>query len=504
MPDARPLTGLFGKVPAHGDFVRRGLPSSFVGPWDAWLQEAVAAARDALGPRWADAWDAAPPWRFALPAGACGPDAVAGVMLPSVDTVGRRFPVTLAALLAPGEAMPGPAWFERVEAVACAGRAGVADADALCAAIPDPAAPAESYPPPPAGVVGEGLPFATQAEDAGRMAWTAANMPAAPFWAAADGAPGAAGGDDVLAILTGAGAAPEVRDDAGGSSAQGDAPASGQDGAFIASRGDVAPPLYGAGTAPGDGGVAGTFQGDVPAPFPGDALVPFLGDAPAPLSSDGPALPRDDALSLLLGGAGPAPDAAAQAGAAPDAIGLLLGGGGGQAGEKRDAIAPPALGAEADDPLAALIGAGRQGVPDAFAPAPPLAEAPDPLAALIGAGAAAGPPGDTADLLAPMPDPVEPGDPLGALIAAGAGDAPPAGMPAADPFPPFAFEPADPPDASRADSLVPEPAAPPPAPPAPETGGWWTRGAAHLPPMVWALPALPAPSDFACLLEAHA
>ena len=30
-------TGLFGKLPAHGDFVRRHLPRSFVTPWDEWL-----------------------------------------------------------------------------------------------------------------------------------------------------------------------------------------------------------------------------------------------------------------------------------------------------------------------------------------------------------------------------------------------------------------------------------------------------------------------------------
>lgn len=138
MPDPRPLMGLYGKVPAHGDFVRRGLPSSFVGPWDAWLQQGMAAAREALGPRWPAAWDEAPPWRFALPAGACGPDAVAGVMLPSEDMVGRRFPVTLAALLAPGAATPGPGWFAALEAAALAGRAGQADADALAAAIPRP------------------------------------------------------------------------------------------------------------------------------------------------------------------------------------------------------------------------------------------------------------------------------------------------------------------------------------------------------------------------------
>jgi type VI secretion system protein ImpM len=138
MPDALPLTGLFGKVPAHGDFVRRGLPTSFVGPWDTWLQDGMATAREALGDRWASRWDSAPPWRFALPAGACGPDAVAGVMLPSEDMVGRRFPITLAVLLPPGAPVPGAAWFTALEAAALAGRAGQADADALAAAIPLP------------------------------------------------------------------------------------------------------------------------------------------------------------------------------------------------------------------------------------------------------------------------------------------------------------------------------------------------------------------------------
>ena len=42
------------------------------------------------------------------------------------------------------------------------------------------------------------------------------------------------------------------------------------------------------------------------------------------------------------------------------------------------------------------------------------------------------------------------------------------------------------------------------APPAPEGGGWWTRGGAHVPPMVWPLPGLPDPADFAYLLEAAA
>lgn len=117
---ARP--GLFGKLPTHGDFVRRNLPRSFVAPWDAWLSEGVRARPDAD-------WT---PWRFHLPPGACGPDAVAGIVAPSADAVGRRFPLTLAALEV--EARPAESWYEALEALA----ARQLDADTLAAALPEP------------------------------------------------------------------------------------------------------------------------------------------------------------------------------------------------------------------------------------------------------------------------------------------------------------------------------------------------------------------------------
>lgn len=140
--------GLLGKLPAHGDFVRRGdLPPAFCAAWDAWLQAGIAAARAAIGEdRWAAVWDAAPAWRFALPAGACGPDAAAGVLVPSRDTVGRRWPLTLAAVPPePGFAWPA-AWFATLEGVAFGILAGGGDADCLAAALPDPAHPAAADP----------------------------------------------------------------------------------------------------------------------------------------------------------------------------------------------------------------------------------------------------------------------------------------------------------------------------------------------------------------------
>jgi len=122
--------GLFGKLPAHGDFVRRGLPAAFCEPLDAWLTAGVGAARDALGERFDAAWDAAPAWRFALPAGACGTHAAAGVLLCSRDAVGRRFPLVVAVL---GEA--DVAWFAAAEGAA---RRPDANADSMLAAVPTP------------------------------------------------------------------------------------------------------------------------------------------------------------------------------------------------------------------------------------------------------------------------------------------------------------------------------------------------------------------------------
>lgn len=88
--------GFFGKLPARGDFVRAGLPGSFVAPWDAWMSDALAASQDALGPVWLDAWLQAPIWNFALASGVCGPDAVLGLWMASLDRAGRKYPMTIA------------------------------------------------------------------------------------------------------------------------------------------------------------------------------------------------------------------------------------------------------------------------------------------------------------------------------------------------------------------------------------------------------------------------
>lgn len=92
-----PGFGAFGKMPALGDFFRLNLPRDFVDTWDAWLQAGIAGLRDRMGGAWDGCYLSAPIWRFSLPKGQAGEAAMVGVMMPSVDRVGRQFPLTLAS-----------------------------------------------------------------------------------------------------------------------------------------------------------------------------------------------------------------------------------------------------------------------------------------------------------------------------------------------------------------------------------------------------------------------
>lgn len=140
------MTGIYGKLPAHGDFVRRGLPSSFVEPWDAWLQAGIANARERLDGDFATLWTAAPPWNFRLPPGACGEAAVAGVMLPSHDAVGRLFPLTIASMLSPGAPPPKASWYDALASAGLAACAAGSTVDQLLSQLPSPAVPGTAAP----------------------------------------------------------------------------------------------------------------------------------------------------------------------------------------------------------------------------------------------------------------------------------------------------------------------------------------------------------------------
>ena len=124
MSAAMGAPGFYGKLPSVGDFVTRRLPRHFVQPWDTWIQTAMHASQERLGSQWLDIYRTSPIWRFALSRGCCGDSAWAGVLMPSVDRVGRCFPLTLAVeigRLSPAAIfMTGGPWFERMETVALA------------------------------------------------------------------------------------------------------------------------------------------------------------------------------------------------------------------------------------------------------------------------------------------------------------------------------------------------------------------------------------------------
>lgn len=88
--------GYYGKVPSHGDFIGKGLPKRFTQVWDHWLQESMARSKQQLGGQWLDYYLTSPLYRYVLSSGICGDQIWMGVMMPSVDRVGRYFPLTIA------------------------------------------------------------------------------------------------------------------------------------------------------------------------------------------------------------------------------------------------------------------------------------------------------------------------------------------------------------------------------------------------------------------------
>lgn len=115
--------GLYGKVTSHGDFITRRLPPLFISAWDNWLQHGIAASREQMGKQWLDIYLTSPIWRFALAPGVIGETGWTGVWMPSVDKVGRHFPLTLVSEVV-GECRiyewlrDAKSWYENLEDIA--------------------------------------------------------------------------------------------------------------------------------------------------------------------------------------------------------------------------------------------------------------------------------------------------------------------------------------------------------------------------------------------------
>lgn len=112
--------GLFGKLGAKRDFIALATPRSFLEAWEPWMQSSLSASRNQLGDGWQQAFLTAPVWRFWLGASICGTP-VTGAIMPSLDGLGRYYPLTLhvvsdvGAPIFPPELDAHEEWFGVVE-----------------------------------------------------------------------------------------------------------------------------------------------------------------------------------------------------------------------------------------------------------------------------------------------------------------------------------------------------------------------------------------------------
>jgi type VI secretion system protein ImpM len=148
------LPGWFGKLPGMGDFASRRLSIGFREAWDFWLQTGLAAQRARHGQNWVARYRESPLWYFALGAGTVDGRIWMGVLMPSVDGVGRYCPLTLAREFTLGTDIDD--WWTRAGEAALDALDGDFDAERLEALLAERFAPSAHWPretellPPPA------------------------------------------------------------------------------------------------------------------------------------------------------------------------------------------------------------------------------------------------------------------------------------------------------------------------------------------------------------------
>ncbi|WP_300214564.1 type VI secretion system-associated protein TagF [Acidovorax sp.] len=99
-----PSVAWYGKLPSLGDFAGRRMPHALTTEWDTWLREGMEELRRADDTGWPDTFVNAPLWFFIAPVAALGLPVI-GALAPSMDRVGRYYPLTVMAT-APREGCP--------------------------------------------------------------------------------------------------------------------------------------------------------------------------------------------------------------------------------------------------------------------------------------------------------------------------------------------------------------------------------------------------------------
>lgn len=159
--DAPLRTGWFGKLPGSGDFAQRRLDPAFTHTWDGWLHDGMAQLRHRHAD-WLSHYLQAPVWQFMLGQQLVAAHAWLGVMMPSVDAVGRYFPLTVVTPVDVGCSPQWAAWWwhrvghsmlaalndeddvARFDARLAQALSGRPDADATWPEMPGAPAPEES------------------------------------------------------------------------------------------------------------------------------------------------------------------------------------------------------------------------------------------------------------------------------------------------------------------------------------------------------------------------
>ncbi len=155
--------GVFGKLPARRDFVQHMVEPRLMELFDPWLQGAVAQSREQLGENWLRTYLQAPIWRFWLGPKITGKP-VLGALMPSVDGVGRYFPLCIIgafdSLIGPPEIDEQTNWFGAVEALMLAALSDEGTYEAVQQGLLGLPAPSDAIVVPPDGAGVKGM-FAT-------------------------------------------------------------------------------------------------------------------------------------------------------------------------------------------------------------------------------------------------------------------------------------------------------------------------------------------------------
>lgn len=84
--------GCFGKIRSCGDFISRHVSQNVQHQFDQWLEAGLTETKNKFQQQWLDYYLTSPVWYFIRP-GANSEQLIFGIMMPSVDKVGRYYPL---------------------------------------------------------------------------------------------------------------------------------------------------------------------------------------------------------------------------------------------------------------------------------------------------------------------------------------------------------------------------------------------------------------------------